>query len=273
MIKQLLQYSYLLFFSVTLVGCGYPDIVERFNETDAYELAKAVHDGDIDDVRDIVNQNPELMEVPSSSGINTLILAIHVEEYESFKILLELGADPNYRNPINTYTPLIESIRPFGSVFEWRTDLRYQRELLRYGADPNLSVDTSFTNVKRTWVTATSPAIKASFYNLESLKLLLEYGVDYEQRIEGASPFSKAVSGRKFETIDFYIDSLGIDVHEPMDTVIRKPSNKEVTFYIQDYINRFMGYEIGSEGYDKKQALIKKLEGMGVDFENYEYQL
>jgi ankyrin repeat protein len=271
--RNIILYSCYILIPFFFVGCGYPDIVERFNTSASYELAKAVYNSDLDEIEKLVDQDSQLMEVPSTSGINVLILSIYLEEFEVFKTLLELGSNPNYRNPINSYTPLIESIRPFGSSYEWREDYRYQNELLKYGADPNLKVDSSFTSVEGTWVTATSPAIKASKNSLESLKLLLEYGIDYKQRVETRSPFSEAISSRNFEIVNFYIDSLNIDVHQPMRTVIRKPSNERITYYIQDYINKYMSYEEESEGYRKKQILVKKLKSIGVDFDNYDYRL
>jgi hypothetical protein len=34
-----------------------------------------------------------------------------------------------------------------------------------------------------------------------------------------------------------------------------------------------MSYEEESEGYRKKQILVKKLKSIGVDFDNYDYRL
>ncbi|MEL6639562.1 MAG: hypothetical protein AAFR05_22640, partial [Bacteroidota bacterium] len=77
----------------------------------------------------------------------------------------------------------------------------------------------------------------------------------------------EAIGASKFDIIDYLIDDIGLDVNQPMRV------RKNDSLFIQDYIKKFMNYQEGSEGDKNKQKLIEKLERLGVDFKNYDYQL
>ncbi|PVY40263.1 ankyrin repeat domain-containing protein [Pontibacter virosus] len=255
------------FIGMATTGCAQTSrSVAFFKDTEAHELAKAVENNNLSKIEVLVKENPRLLEVSSESGSNVLALSVHMENFQSFKKLLELGADPNFINPYTKYSILMESIKPYGNSMEWVKDNRFAQLLLKYGAEPNYAVEAEFTNVKGNHILASSPLLQASRLNLDMVKLLIAHKADYNQRVDGKTPFSGAVSSRKFEIIDYYIDSLNIDVREPM-RVIGNDS-----LFIQDYLNRFMNYEEESEGYRKKMELIGKLESKGVDFKNYKYK-
>lgn len=240
--------------------------VALFKDTEAYELTKAVEKNNLRRIEALVKENPTLLEVTSESGSNVLALSVHVENFQSFKKLLELGADPNFTNPYTKYSILMESIQPYGNSMEWVKDSRFAQLLLHYGVEPNYAVEAEFTSEKGNHVLATSPLLRASRLNLDMVKLLIAHNADYNRRVGGKTPFSEAVSSRKFEIIDYYIDSLKVDVHQPMR--VRSSDN----LYIQDYLNSYMNYGEEPEGYRKKMELIEKLESRGLDFKNYKYK-
>ena len=242
--------------------------VDFFKNTKAYDLAKAVYNSDLDKIEKFVKADTSLLSFSNpTSGSNVLFLTIYTERYEALKKLLELGGNPNSINSLTKYSLLIESIRPFGSQFEWRQEHQYTKLLLANGADPNYTVEKAFVNEKGHTIMATNPIVKASREHIDLLKLLIEYGAKFNIRVDNETPFSYAVSGRKFDIIYFYIDSLKVNVHEPM----RIRSNDSL--YIQDYIQKFMNYEESSDNYKKTQTLIDRLKKMGVDFDNYDYKL
>ena len=110
-----------------------------FKDTPAYELAKAVGSGDLEKIERLVKEDSTLLEVKNPNyGSNVLVLCLYVEEFDSFKKLLELGADPNFISPYDKHSVLIEAIASFGSSFEWIEDNRYAELLLEYGADPEI---------------------------------------------------------------------------------------------------------------------------------------
>ncbi len=273
-----MKHSLILLFYLLFASCEskYSRNTEFFKDTKAYELAKAVERGDTMEIEKLVRKDSTLLNISSPvTGSNVLVLAIYTESFDSFKKLLELGADPNYINPYTKYSVLMEAIRPFGTQFEWRKEHQYAKLLLEHGADPNYAVEEDFVNEKGHHILASSPLIKASSWDLEMVKILIKYGANPYKRLKEdlSTPFSHAVSGGHIDIINYYIDSLHVDVHQPMSVVITKPDNKKVIYYIQDYINKFMSYKEGSEGDKKKKRLIKKLKDMGVDFENYDYKL
>ena len=145
-------------------------------------------------------------------------------------------------------------------------DLRYMQLLLEYGADPNYAIEEDFVNVLGHSQHIASPLILASDLNLDMVKLLIKYGADPYKRLgqSQSTGFESALMGNinKYKIINYYIDSLHIDVKAPM--YIRPIGD---TLYIQDYVRKF-SFEKEEEGLEIK----RKLEKMGVDFRNYKYK-
>ena len=212
---------------------------EAFKGTKAYPLAQAVERENLREIEKLVHKDSALLEFANPvNGSNVLVFSIDTEKYKSFKKLLELGANPNFINPYTRHSALIDAIQPFGSQFDWRIDNRYIEKLLEYGANPNYAVENDFTNEKGHYVSATSPLMEASGLNLEAVKLLIKRGAKYNKRIgeSQSTGFTSALSMRKFDIIDFYIDSLNVNVHQSI--YIRSIDS----LFIQDYIKKFMNW-------------------------------
>jgi ankyrin repeat protein len=257
-----------LFLLFSIQACGQRNrSVDAFKNTEAYELAQAVSNEDLAKIEQLVEQNPKLLTVVSAYGSNVLTLCLYIGNFASFKRVLELGANPNSINPYTKYSVLIEACKPFGNSSEWIKDNRYAELLLIKGANPNYAVEQDFTNEEGVNVSATSPMFRASRLDLELVKMLVRFGADYEKRIGGTTPFAQAVTFKRFTIINYYIDSLKVDPKAPL-TIGTADS-----LFVQDYINKFMAYQLGTEGYELKQKLIKRLEAKGVDFKNHKYKL
>ena len=240
--------------------------IDEFKGTEIEPLVNAIYKEDIKRIDDLIRDKPSLLNYTDSKyGSGVLEICISFEKYDSFKRLLELGADSNYINPINHYSILIESIRPFGSDTEWRQDNRYSFLLLKYKADPNYSTNRTEDNKGYSHI-GYSPLTKASSHNLEIVKKLVKYGGDINKRVDGTLPFAIAVSSGKSDIVDYYIDSLKVNLKEPLQ--IRSKDS----LFIQDYIDKFYSYKKGSEGFVKTQQFIRRLETKGVDFKNYSFK-
>jgi len=208
--RQFKIIPFLLFcLNLWLVSCSQGNVSRNtafFKDTKAYDLAKAVEKGDLETIEKLVKEDSALLEFSNPvSGSNVLVLCLYVEQLESFKMLLELGANPNFINPHNKYSVLIDAIKPFGSQFEWSKETQYAELLLKYGADPNYAVENDFTNKKGYRISATSPLMKASALYLDVVKLLIKKGA-YPYKKLGKSkstPFSIAVSRSKFDIINY----------------------------------------------------------------------
>lgn len=262
-----------LFLCLTCCGQEMDKNVSFFKGTEAFELAKAIELSDLETIETLVKKDSTLLEVTNPiSGSNVLVLCLYVEQYGSFEKLLDLGANPNFINPFTKKSVLIESIKFYEKPEPYTIDKRYTELLLEHGADPKYTIEKDFTDENGHYQNATSPLIKASRLDLELVKLLISYGADPYKKLEEdqSTAFTSAFTGykNKFNIIDYFIDSLKVDVHQPM----KEWSNSDF-LYIQDYVKKYMSYKKESEGYTDRKRLVEKLEDMGVDFKNYDYKL
>lgn len=271
---------FLLPLYLCMESCGQKDsrYVAFFKETPAYELAKAVEEADLQKIEELVKGDSTLLEVTEPEyGSNILVICIDLEQFQSFKKLLELGADPNFINPYDKHSVLIDAIVPFGSSCEWIEDNRYAELLLEYGADPNYAIESEFTNEKGRYVEAESPIMRAAALNLDVVKTLIRSGADPNKKLGEnlRTPFGEALRATKVEIVYYFIDTLKVDIHQPL--FIRTKDS----LFIQDYIvtkktlKKIRAGEINGKDIKitkERWDLIKYLESKGVDFVNYEYK-
>lgn len=259
-----------LLITYSISSCSQDRNVEFFKDTEAYDLAKAIGNNDTTEITKLITEKPNLINVTAyNTGSNALDLALYLENYEAFKKLIDLGANPNFINPLDKRTPLIEACRfYFKHQPDWRIDLRYIQLLLDHGADPNYFVDSSFTDYRGYNHYYTSPLSEACGVNLDMVKLLLKYGADPFKKIKYTqeNSFGYAVSFRKFDIIYYYLDSLKPNVLEPLYV---HPKTKKKR-YIQDYIKQLCSRRTPLNSECKQ--LILQLKNMGVDFKNHEYE-
>lgn len=268
-------YCCYFFLSLCLISCGQEmnKNVSMFKDTEVFDLAKAVEVSDLKAIEVIVKKDSTLLEMTNpKSGSNVLTLALYTENYEAFKKLLELGANPNFINPYTKKSVLIESIKFYEKPEPYTIDKRYAKLLLENGANPNYAIEKNFTVERGHFQKATTPLMQASKFDVDFVKLLISYGANPHKKLEEdqSTPFTSSLTGykNKFEVINYFIDELKINPHQP----IKKWSEDEYLF-IQDYIKKYMSYEEGSEGYKEREKLIIKLKKKGVNFKDYNYKL
>lgn len=268
--------------------------VTFFKDTKAYNLAKAVEKEDLDRIESLVQNDKKLLEVIDPvSGSNVLSLALTLENFESFKKLLELGANPNFISPITKRSILIDACTFYSKPEPYTVDLRFIRLLLEKGANPNYIVENDFTDKEGNYHMATSALYEASSIDLNMVKLLIKAGADPYKKLDQnqSSPFSNSLQTSKkgFEIANYFIDSLKVDINEPISINIQETSNEEVKFYIQDeVVNKFLLAKIKGdtqevdklkkenkdieEANSERWKFILKLEELGIDFKNYNYK-
>lgn len=273
---------------LSLTSCGQESRnVRFFKGTEAYKLAQAVEKENLNKIEKLVKENPELLNIiNNTTGSNVLDLSLTLENFQAFKKLLELGANPNFINPYSKRSVLIEACKFYWKPESYTIDLRYIELLLQYGANPNYTVEEDFTDEKGHYHMATSSLMEASKLDLELVKLLIKAGVDPYKKLkqdEKTSFANSALSGN-YDISNYFIDTLNVDVKQPMRV------RKNDSLYIQDYIvNKFLKAKLTgnkeemeklkSENPKMEEAnqagweFIEKLESMGVDFKNYEYKL
>lgn len=268
MTKSFKKYIILFIASLFLISCVQENRnVGFFQKTKAYNLAKAVEREDLEEIEKLLSKNPELLNVTNPiSGSNVLSLSLIIENYSSFKKLLELGANPNFINPISKRSLLIDACKFYSKPEPYTIDLKFIKLLLEQKANVNYAVENDFTDQKGHYHIATSPLMEASKIDLEMVKMLMNYGADPYKKLHQnlSTPFSSSLNGfkNKFEIINYYIDSLKVNVNAPLYI------GKKDTLFIQEYIKKYFSYKIGTEGYRNTEALLKKLQQKGIKFEN-----
>ncbi|WP_419870500.1 ankyrin repeat domain-containing protein [Chryseobacterium sp. CT-SW4] len=111
-----------------LLGADY----RLFQDTPAWELAKAVQDDNIDKIDEVIKKNPQIINYQESKYGKTLLhLSIYNNDYKAFKELLKVGADPNIADSFHCSTPLIKACESF------EDRLKYVEELIKYKANVN----------------------------------------------------------------------------------------------------------------------------------------
>jgi hypothetical protein len=294
MIKTFLLFS---IFFIKLSVFSQSDSVRcvlRFEGTIAYDLAAAVEKNDTLEIKKIIEKDKRLLEVTNpASGANALALAVKLENYEAFKVLIDLGANPNFINALTKRSVLIDACKFYWKPNPYTIDLRFIELLLQKGADPNYAIEKNFVNEKGNRNFATSAIHKASKLDLGMVKLLIEYGADPYKKLEQYqnSPFYEALTGfgNKIEICNYFIDSLGVNIKEPL-AVFEINDTKEVrVLYIQDaVVNNFLLAKVQDnsaalenlksenpnieKGNEESWEFIQTLKLLGVDFKNYQYK-
>lgn len=162
---------------------------EFFNVPAQKLLAEAIERGDLDQARAAIEQGAEVNAV-GQKGMTPLFWALAKQKIDSFRFLLEQGADPNVEVllPTSFQEPRAGAIEMAARL----EDTAYLRALLEHGGDPNTIVDTGWN----------MPVLYRAIMNRrpENVLLLLEFGADIDHRDNaGKTPLIEAVTARMFE--------------------------------------------------------------------------
>lgn len=106
-----------------------------FQETPIWNLAKAVQDENVEEIKRIVKKDSvDVNYQESKFGHTLLILTIKNQHLNSCKTLLELGADPNKHDTYDGSSAIIDAaaINSIEGV-----DVKFLKLLLEHGGNPN----------------------------------------------------------------------------------------------------------------------------------------
>lgn len=186
-----------------LLGADY----RLFQDTPAWELAKAVQDDNIDKINEEIQKNPKIINYQESKYGKTLLhLSSYNDNYKSFKELLKLGANPNIADSSHCTTPLIEVAQSF------ENKLKYAEELIKYNANVNY---VECNEGKLEQKTNATPLIAASGRNnLEMVKLLVKNGADINYtNPNDEDALSLATLSKKYDIV-LYLLQQGADCNK-----------------------------------------------------------
>lgn len=163
--------------------------VKNYIGTAVEDLAKYVDENDTVAILEFLHRY-SLVSIDTRDkyfGSSLLMFAIFNGKYEAFHCLLNHGADPNFVSDYRNQAPLYFAVTYCGPQYE--RDPRFCKELLERGANPN------YGNV----------IYEAVGRELEYVKLLVEYGADYNTKYFDRSPADDAIILCKPEIAEYLI--------------------------------------------------------------------
>lgn len=182
-----------------------------FQNTPAWELAKAVEDENTEQIDKIVSENPELINYQESKyGETLLMLTIMNQQLKSFKALLINGADVNIHDTFDGTSPLIMAC---SSEFY---NITFAKTLIEYGADVN-DVETGERRKENS--TRLTPLIAASQTGrLDLVRFLVSKGADVNYQNEfGQSALSESVMVDEYK-VAYYLCKMELTTIVPFTT-------------------------------------------------------
>ena len=180
-----------------------------FEDTPAWELAKAVKKEDVSKINLIVSSNPKIIDYQEPVyGQSLLMLTIMNQQYRSFTALLAKGANVNIHDTYNGTSPLIEACN---SKYY---DLIYAKMLIESGANVN---DVEIGERREGNSTRLTPLIAASVAgNINLVQFLVTKNADVNYQNEfGQSALSKSVLVGNYAIV-YYLLLNGADYHRPI---------------------------------------------------------
>ena len=222
-----------------------------FQETPAWELAKAVQDGRVSRIKSIIQEDSTLINYQEPRfGETLLMLAIWNDDYKSFITLLENNANVNIYDTYDGTSAIILTC-------EYNLGKKYVEKLLEYGANPN---DIEAGDRRKGNSTRYTPLRGASENgDIESVKLLLDAGADINYHDEfGSSALGKSVM-RGYYDVTLLLLENGADYTRPLAKGVDQPLN------IVDLMRGDLT-ELNSTKYFYKKKVIDFLKKHNVDY-------
>lgn len=227
-----------------------------FQNTPAWELAKAVEDENTKKIDKIVSENPEIINYQESKYGNTLLmLTIMNQQLKPFKALLKRGADVNIHNTFDGTSSLIKAC---SSKFY---NITFVKMLIEYGADVN---DVEIGERRKENGTRLTPLIAASRTGrLDLVRFLVSKGADVNYQNEfGQSALSKSVMVDEYK-VAYYLLQNGADYNRPIyyrfDNSVpiekKDPKDKGKPMYLWDVLKEDLS-EFGTSEYKYKMRII-----------------
>jgi len=235
-----------------------------FQNTPAWELAKAVQDEDAEKIDKIASENPEIINYQDSKYGNTLLmLTIMNQQLKSFKALLKRGADVNTHNTFDGTSPLIEACT---SKYY---DIIFAQILIEYGANVN---DIETGKRRQGNSTRLTPLIAASKTgNLDLVRLLVSKGADVNYQNEfSQSALSESIMISKYN-VAYYLLRNGADYNRPIfyrydysvPIEMSNPKDKGEPMYLLDVLKEDVS-DFDTDEYKYKILIIDFLRSKGV---------
>ncbi len=225
--------------------------VRLFENTPAWEVAKAIEKNDTSKVRKLLLNKPkDLIDYQESKfGQSLLNWAVYSSHYSSVVVLAELGANPNLKAN--------DSTTAFIQAANHRETSNYLKVLLNHGGDVNSVANTSAPQHLRT------PLIAAA-KSLDNIKLLIKAGADpnytYRENNKIQNVLIYAFYSDNIDIIRYLIIEIGVNCKNATGVTLEGDS-----LYVNNDL-RLLPYPLNSEEYKKKMEVVDFLEKQGINY-------
>jgi uncharacterized protein len=225
-----------------------------FQDTSAWDLAKAVEDNDLEKIIEISKTKKELLNLQESRfGSTLLMFAIHNHQFDTAKLLIDLGADVNIYDQYNGKSAIILACK------DADTDPKIVNILLEHGANVN---DIEKGKREEGNTTRDTPLINASRSgNLPLVTFLISKGANINYKNEfNITALREAVMQKKYSVILELLKN-GVDIN----TSITYNEEQKKHYYLADELRFFMP-ELNSIEHKQKYEIIDFLSKKGIDY-------
>lgn len=240
------------------------DDYRLFQNTPAWELAKAVEDENEDKINELIKRDSKLLDYQEPIfGSTLLMLTIKNQHYKPFEVLLKNKASTKIHDTYEGSSALIEAC---SSKYY---DVKFAKLLLEYGANVNdVQVDIDNEGKTRT------PLILASKTGkIDLVELLVKKGADLNyQNKSKQSALSEAVFQSEYNVV-MYLLMNGADYKRPIfyrpDYSIpvekQDPNDKGKPMYLVDVLREAF-LDLDTEEYEYKMKIVDFLKSKGIDY-------
>lgn len=229
-----------------------------FQDTPAWQLAKAVQDGNEKKIRKILVENKKLIDYQEPKyGQSLLHLTINNKQFKSFKMLLENKANVNIYDTFDGCSPIIEA--------SYYGDVRFVKKLVEYGANIN-DIEVGKRRVDNG--TRNTPLIMAAGSGLgqmDVVKYLVEQGADinYENEFHRTA-LAESIILDNYD-IAYYLLEHGADYTRPVVYRYVGATTEKIPISLIDNLRESL-IDLDTERYSQKMQIVKFLKDKGIDY-------
>ena len=256
--------------------------VRNYRGTPAWELAKAVDNQDIRKIAQITERNPQLLDYQDPRyGTTLLFWTVAEYKYDSAEALLKAGANPDIISISQGATALYRAADFVFSHMGPYGDPKYVKLLLDYDANLNIGyIGADFSHLPNSDIPildstdiGTTPLMRSIGAGIEITKALVEGGADINARTEKSHETAATVAltrGTLWEADEqayYLIVEKKADITQPYyrGHLTLPGQNPYDTFYPVDLLRHWI-FELDSEQYERKMAIVEEFARQGVDY-------
>jgi ankyrin repeat protein len=240
----------------------YDNDYRLFQQTNVWDLAKAVEDEDIGLIEEILK--PDTLDINTQEpkfGQTLLFLTVANDDYRSFKKLIELGININIHNTQDS-SSVIHSVCTYHGVYSDYT--RYMELLIENGADVNdkLKCKEEFIDLGSTPLMMICSRSPLRVSNFKIANLLVENGANINFINPNYNfPLRACIAHSNYD-IALYLIKEGAEYKIPL----QKPNRfVDRDIYIMEKLS-FRFERLGSKEHIDKMKLINYLESKGLKY-------